>query len=228
MEKNCSSRYVFSYIACSLTLLLLWYFLLFPSFLSFFNGGASLCHRTQNPLLRPCWARAFSLGSRQPRHPACRGQGSDSWSRLPCRRQQAPCGMTAAHSITFPVVAHSTAQQAHLPSPPPSPPPPPVSLPPNKTDALRECASCLLTSSHNWDYSGIIRLIPPCCFVFVFFSFLSFSSFKRGFNCFQRGGGGGGGREILIFYHRNLFSWRFFSPPPRSVMEGFSLRTVRM
>lgn len=72
---------------------------------------------------------------------------------------------------------------AGLPPPPclplsPSPPhcchPPSssFSLPPNKTDAFRECASCLLSSSHNWDYSGIIRPILAAPFFFPFFFFL--------------------------------------------------------
>lgn len=64
-----------------------------------------------------------------------------------------------------------------LPSLPPSPslsPSLPLSLSPNKTDGFRECASCLLASSHNWDYSGIIRLIQPCCFCFCFSYFFPF------------------------------------------------------
>lgn len=64
----------------------------------------------------------------------------------------------------------------HRTGPPPSPPSILfllLLLSPDKTDGFRECASCLLASSHNWDYSGIIRPIQPPCFCFFFLPFFS-------------------------------------------------------
>lgn len=43
---------------------------------------------------------------------------------------------------------------------------PSFSLPPKRTDGFREYANFLLASSHNWDYSEIIRLPQPHIFLF--------------------------------------------------------------
>lgn len=56
------------------------------------------------------------------------------------------------------IVAHDNTAQLSLSRP--------LSPYPNKTECFRERASCLLASSHNWDYSGIIRLIQSPCFSF--------------------------------------------------------------